>query len=84
MPIDPLEGQRYVDPEQIERQGDYLDYIYNITSAGDDYINPRSDGKLSWSSISSCTFDSSEALENWKNRIHEVSMRKCTRITRSV
>ena len=50
----------------------------------DDYINPKTDGKLSWKSFSSWTYDSGEALENWKNQMHEVSMRRCTRITQYV
>ena len=41
-------------------------------------------GNLSWRSASSCTSDSREALENWKNRLHEVSMRTCARITKYV
>ena len=49
-----------------------------------DYINSTSDGKLSWKSASSCTSDSGEALENWKNWLHEVSMRRCARVTWSV
>ena len=42
------------------------------------------DGKLSWQSISSCSLDSGEAVENWQNQLHEVSMRKCARITKSL
>ena len=42
------------------------------------------DGNLSWKSASSCTSDSGEALENWKNILHEASMRRCARVTRSV
>ena len=53
-------------------------------SSREDYINPTTDGKLSWQSVSSCTYDLGDALENWKNRLHEVSMRRCTRITRSI
>ena len=83
-PIDPLEGQRYIDPIYNEGQGDYLDQIYNVTALQEDYINPTTDGKLSWKSVSCCTSDSGEALENWKNRLHEVSMRQCARITHSV
>ena len=63
-PIDPLEGQRYVEPVNNEGQGDYLDHIYNVTSLKDDYINPIADGNLSWRSTSSGTSDSGEALEN--------------------
>ena len=83
-PIDPLEGQIYVEPVNSEGQGDYLDHIYNVTSLQSDYINPTADGNLSWRSTSSCTSDSGEALENWKNRLHEVSIRGCTRINRYV
>ena len=67
-----------------EGQGNYLDHIYNIMSSQDDYINPIVDGKLSWRSVRSCTSDSDEALENWQNRMHEVSVRRCTRITQFV
>ena len=49
-----------------------------------EYITPTTDGKMSWRSVSSCTSDSGEALENWKNRMHQVSMRRCVRITRFV
>ena len=57
-PIDPLEGQRYVDPIYNEGQGDYLDQIYNVTTLQEDYINPIVDGNLNWKSASSCTSDS--------------------------
>ena len=39
---------------------------------------------MSWKSASSSTSDSGAALENQKNRLHEVSMRRCARVTRSV
>ena len=45
--IDPLEGQRYVEPIYNEGQGDYLDQIYNVTDMQEDYINPTVDGNLS-------------------------------------
>ena len=75
MPIDLLEGHVYVEPMHSEGQGDYLDHISNIMSSRDDYINPIADGTLSWWSVISCTFDSSEALENWQNQTHKVFMR---------
>ena len=37
-----------------------------------------------WWSLISCTLDSSEAIENWQNRMHKVSMRKFPRIIRSM
>ena len=50
----------------------------------EDHISSMVDGNLSWKCVSSCTFDSGEALENWQNRLHEVSMRRCARVTSSV
>ena len=35
-PIDPLEGQIYVDHVYNEGQGDYLDQIYNVTTLQED------------------------------------------------
>ena len=66
-PIDPLEGQRYVEPVYNDGHVDYLDQIYNVIALQEDYINPTIDGNLSWRSASSCTSDSGKALENWKN-----------------
>ena len=64
-PLDPLEGQRYVEPVFNEGHHDDLDTIYNITTLREDYINPTVDGNLSWKCESSCTLDSGEALEKW-------------------
>ena len=83
-PIDPFEGQRYVEPVYNEGQGDCLDQIYNVTAMQEDYTNPTVNGNLSQRCASSCTSDSSEALEGWQNKLHEVSMRRCARVTRSV
>ena len=82
--IDPLKGQRYTEPIYNEGQGDYLDQIYNVTTLEEDHINPTTDGNPSWKSASSCTSDSGEALENWKNPLPEVSMRRCAKVTRFV
>jgi len=43
-----------------------LDNIYKVTTQTKDYINPTADENLSWQSISSCTSDSDEGLENWQ------------------
>lgn len=61
-----------------------LDNIYKVTAQTEDYINPIADGNLSWHSIISCSSDSDEGLENWKQRLHEVSTRRCVRITKSL
>ena len=83
-PIDPFEGQIYIEPIYNEGQGDYLDQIYNVTTMQEDYINTTIDGNLSWRCTSSCSYDLGEALEGWKNRLHEFSMRRCARVTRFV
>ena len=49
-----------------------------------DCVNPTVEGKLSWEHDSSCTSNSEEELEYWKNRLHEVSTSRCARITKSV
>ena len=67
-----------------EGQDNYLDQLYNIMSSKEYYINPTTDGNLSWRSVISYTSDSDDALENWQNKLHEVSMRRCARIARFV
>jgi hypothetical protein len=47
-------------------------------------INTIADGNLSWRSDSTCSSDLEEALENWQNKIYEVSTRRCARITKEV
>ena len=64
-PLDPLEGQRFIEPLFNEGKGDHLDNIYNVNSLKEDYINPTTDGNLSWRCSSSCISDLGEALENW-------------------
>ena len=83
-PIDPPKGQSYVEPVHSEGKCDYIYHIYNITYIEDDYINPTANGKFSWWSIVSCIAYLDKALENLKNRIHKVSMRKSPRITKPV
>ena len=51
-PIDPLEGQRYVEPIYSEGYGYYLDQIYKFNALKYDYVNPTADGNLRWSSTS--------------------------------
>ena len=83
-PIDPFEGKRYIEPVYNEGQGDYLDQIYNVTAMQEDYISMMVDLKLRWKCTSSCMYNSGETLEHWKIRLHEVSIRRCARVTRSV
>jgi hypothetical protein len=79
-PLDPTEGKRYIEPAR----GNDIDNLYNMTVWMDDYVNPTTDGALSWRSISSCASYSEEGLEHWQQRMHEVSTRRCARMTRSL
>jgi hypothetical protein len=54
--------------------------LYRTTTRDEDYVNPTADGVLIWRSITSCASDSDTGLENWQQRLHEVSTRRCTRI----
>jgi len=58
--------------------------LYRTTGRDEDYVNPTADGVLSWQSITSCVLDSDTGLENWQQRLHEVSTRRCTRIDHAV
>jgi hypothetical protein len=61
-PLDPSEGQRYIEPTR----GNDIDNLYNMTAWMEDYVNPTIDGALSWRSVSSCASYSEAGLENWK------------------
>jgi len=60
-PLDPNEGRRYI--ELVK--GDEIDNMYNMTVRMDNYVNPTTDGVLSWRSISACTSYSKIGLEKW-------------------
>ena len=47
-------------------------------------MNPTVDGVLSWRSINSDMSDSVTKVENWQKRLHEVSTRRCARVTHIV
>jgi hypothetical protein len=81
-PLDPDEGRRYTEPIREEDHTYELENIYKLTARQHDYINPTTDGNLSWRSESACSSDSEEALENWQNIMYEVSTRRCARLTR--
>jgi hypothetical protein len=49
-----------------------------------DYINPTANRVLNSWSITSCTTDSDTRLENWQQRLYEVSTRRCARIDHAV
>jgi hypothetical protein len=83
-PLDPDEGCRYTEPIREEDHVYELENIYKMTVRQHDYINPTTDGNLSWRSESACSSDSKEALENWQKRMYEVSTRRCARLIRAV
>ena len=63
-PLDPDKGPRYTDPIREEDRAYEPENIYKLTTRQHDYINPTSDGNLSWRSDNACSLDSEEALEN--------------------
>ena len=79
-PMDPQEGRWYIEPVRDE-VGRSWEHAYNIF---EDYIHPSIDGELRWHDASSTSSNSDDALENWQNRLHEVSFRKCGLITQSL
>ena len=58
--------------------------LYNITKIRKYCVNPTTDGEFSWRSIFSYHTDSEDALDRWKNMLHEISSRCCACITRYV
>ena len=78
--MDPNEGRQYIEPVKDEVVRGW-DQVYNIY---EDYIHPTANGELGWRSTSSVSSDSDDALENWKNCMYEVSLRKCGLITQSL
>ena len=76
-PMDPNEGQRYIEPSKDEVVRGW-DHAYNIS---EDCIHLNVDGELGWCNAIFVYSDSNDALENWKNCMHEVSFRKCGLIT---
>ena len=58
--------------------------MYITTTCKEYYVNPTADVVLSWRSVTSFHFDSDIGLDNWKQRLHEFSARRCTRIDRAV
>jgi hypothetical protein len=63
-PLDPDEGPWYIDPIREEDYAYELENIYKLIARQQDYINPATDGNLSWRSDNACSLDSEEALEN--------------------
>jgi hypothetical protein len=47
-PLDPDEGRRYIEPIREEDRAYEVENIYKLTVRQHDYINPTTDGNLSW------------------------------------
>jgi hypothetical protein len=58
-----------------------IENIYKVMGCREDYINPTTNGELSWRSVKSYDMDSEDALDRWKNNIYEVSTRRCAHIS---
>jgi hypothetical protein len=81
-PLDPSEGERFVESNCLDLEE--INQLYRTTARDEDYVNPTIDRILSWWSITSCATDSDTGLENWKQRLHDVSTRRCARIDRAI
>ena len=83
-PLDLDEGRKYTEPIREEYCTYEIENIYKLTTRQQDYINPTTDGNLSWQSESACSSNSEEALENWQNKMYEVSTLRCAKLTKAV
>ena len=63
-PLDPYQGPRYIEPLRVEEEAHNMDSLYQMTANQNDYINPTTEGNISWRCDSSCALDSDVGLEN--------------------
>jgi hypothetical protein len=77
-PLGPSKGERFVEPTCLDLEE--INQLYRKTTRQEDYVNPTANGVLSWRSITSCASNSDTSLENWQQRLQEVSTRRCARI----
>jgi hypothetical protein len=80
-PLGPLKGGSYVEPTIDNFITEDINQLYRTIVHEKYYINPNKDGMLSWRSISSCDSDFDTRLENWQQRLHELSTRRCVIMT---
>jgi hypothetical protein len=64
--------------------GDDVNHLYRITAREENHVSPTTYGVLSWRSINSDMSDLDNGVENWQQILHEVSNRRCARITHTV
>lgn len=84
VPLDPSEGAWYTKPIHDKYGNEYIDNIYKLTLWDEDWINPTTNGRISWEKDSSRVPVSDEELENWKSWLHKVSTLRCNRLTKSL
>lgn len=63
VPLDPADGSHYIEPMRDYDHDNDLYYIYKITTEEKDWVNPTTDGQISWEHGSSFTSDSDEGIE---------------------
>lgn len=80
-PLDPRKGERYIELVKKELYIEEIDHFYNIIARREDYVNPTVDGELTWRWIYSYDIVLEDALDRWKNWLHEISSRCCACIT---
>jgi hypothetical protein len=80
--LDPSEAEIFVEPTCLDLEE--INQLYRTTVCIKDYINSTVDGVIRWISITSCASNLDTDLENWKQRLHEVSTRRCARINHAV
>lgn len=83
IPLDPAEGAWYTEPIHDDYDEKDIDHLYNLTTWDEDWINPTTDGHISWEKDSSCQSDSNEELVNWQNKLQVVSTLWCNMLTKS-
>lgn len=71
IPLDPAKGTYYTEPVCDDDGDRELDCIYQLTAWNVDRVKPTTDGWLSWDRDCSCTSDSDEEVERWKNRLQK-------------
>ena len=84
VPLDTAKGSCYMEPVCDYESDDDLDFIYKITVRDQDWVNPTPDGHITFYHECSCTSDSDEEIERWKNQLHEVTMLNCNMMTWSL
>ena len=77
VPLEPAEGKCYT--ELVPKEED-VDHIYKLTTR--DVVNPIVDEVLCWEEDNEFLFDFDEEIENWQNRLHDVSALHCLWVTK--